>query len=698
MVRLMKKLTVILIYLFSSFLGQAQNEEGQALLESGQENFKNRDYSEAQKELAEAANFFAVHGDYNSTLHARLLLASAYLHDGKSDLSFPIYKEAFRRYDEITEDTLKVKVLFSLSTMYQFRSQYDSVMVLQKKSLGLKNIGDDFRSDSYTLLSACYAHKGDADSALIMTNKALTIDFENSDSSSLVYNLQDLGKQYLKLNENDSAIYYMIRSLDFLRPGKDDFKIPIAYERISKVFTQIENYDKALEYAARGAEFAQENNLPSATERCLIYKADNLRFLSRNQEALKAYNTADSLNEISKKPERTYLISRGIVLAELALNIAPKKSRLDKIKAFQLSTQSERERVNSGLLLLEASIYAEENNEAKFYSDFEQLKEEEIIKTDLYLEKNLLRIKQDFEKRNSLWENLAFTTSALNSLNAEIRKNETSQIVYDIEGKYQKKEQDLKIKNLDSENKLKNRIIWMGAVALGLISILSFFLFRLYRKVTEQKSVISTSLTEKDTLLREIHHRVKNNLQVVSSLLRLQTDYTKDENTLDALKEGQSRVQSMSLIHQNLYSKDNLTGINMKTYLEDLVSNLFSTYDVSDGNIKLETDIQDLKLDVDSVVPIGLIINELVTNSLKYAFPDKKAGKISVSLKESEEKLVLTVADNGVGKADISEVKNSDSFGMGLIQSFCTTLDAELSISGDDGFRTELIISDYLAK
>ncbi len=227
---------------------------------------------------------------------------------------------------------------------------------------------------------------------------------------------------------------------------------------------------------------------------------------------------------------------------------------------------------------------------------------------------------------------------------------------------------------------------------IGLLSMifLSFILFRSYKIIKAQKETISISLSEKDTLLKEIHHRVKNNLQVISSLLNLQTKSTDDEIAKSALKEGQSRVHSMSLIHQNLYKKDNLIGIEMNDYLKSLCRNLFDTYNINSDRILLILEIDDLNLDVDTVVPLGLIINELITNSLKYAFPDEHSGEISISLKKDSGMLILKVRDTGIGLNPM-EVKAGNSFGYSLINAFVKKLKAEMSLISENG--TTVIIS-----
>ena len=239
------------------------------------------------------------------------------------------------------------------------------------------------------------------------------------------------------------------------------------------------------------------------------------------------------------------------------------------------------------------------------------------------------------------------------------------------------------------------------ALSIGSFLLLALGLFN-YNKIrkkniliSNQKVAIEKSLKEKDTLLREIHHRVKNNLQVVSSLLRIQSSNTNDETAVDALKEGQSRVQSMSLIHQDLYQKENLTSVSINKYFERLSENLFNTYNISRDQITLTKEISQLNLDIDTVVPLGLILNELLTNALKYGFPNDRKGEIKVTMKQVEQELFLEVRDNGIGLPEETD-KKSDSFGLNLVEVLSGKLDAGVRQFNDGGAVVQLRIKEFI--
>ncbi len=194
---------------------------------------------------------------------------------------------------------------------------------------------------------------------------------------------------------------------------------------------------------------------------------------------------------------------------------------------------------------------------------------------------------------------------------------------------------------------------------------------------------MAIALNEKDILLREIHHRVKNNLQLVSSLLTLQGRSITDNTAQIAINEGKNRIRSMALIHQDLYQYENITAVNSKEYFHKLCHELLDTYRSSSLQIDLQLNIVPIKIDVDTLVPLGLITNEIITNSLKYAFKDKRNGLIKVTLKQNGETLGLTFVDNGVGYDPLNIPNNS--FGHRLMYSLAEQLEATLIIQAQNG-------------
>ncbi|EKQ50691.1 MAG: PAS domain S-box [Methanobacterium sp. Maddingley MBC34] len=214
------------------------------------------------------------------------------------------------------------------------------------------------------------------------------------------------------------------------------------------------------------------------------------------------------------------------------------------------------------------------------------------------------------------------------------------------------------------------------------------------RKKAEEK--IKKSLEEKEVLLREIHHRVKNNMQILSSLLNLQIHYADLDETIGVLKDSQGRVKSMAMIHEKLYQSSNFSNINFKEYLERLISSIFYSYEIT-GSIGSEIDIDDVNLSIDTAIPLGLIINELVTNSVKYAFPQCE-GTITIKLKSLPEQMELIVSDNGIGFPKNIDFQKPETLGLQLVKSLTKQLDGDITLDKSNGTEFRIIFNELKYK
>lgn len=202
----------------------------------------------------------------------------------------------------------------------------------------------------------------------------------------------------------------------------------------------------------------------------------------------------------------------------------------------------------------------------------------------------------------------------------------------------------------------------------------------------KNRIAIENSLKEKEVLLKEIHHRVKNNLQIISSILNLQSSFVEDEGTLEILRESRNRISSMAIIHENLYQLEDFSSIEFGSYLYNLTLNLMGSYRISE-KIKLETDISEVDLILDQAIPCGLIVNELISNSLKYAWNDDQEGIIKVSIKQLKKQIVLEVKDNGKGLPEPYQKMNTETLGLQLVSTLVEQLDAELIVDINNGTK-----------
>jgi two-component sensor histidine kinase len=206
---------------------------------------------------------------------------------------------------------------------------------------------------------------------------------------------------------------------------------------------------------------------------------------------------------------------------------------------------------------------------------------------------------------------------------------------------------------------------------------------RAIRDTTERKQAerkLRASLEEKETLLREVHHRVKNNLAVISSMFYLESTYTKDHQTVLLLREAQDRVRSMAMVHENLYQSGNLTAVNFGEYAKTVLDSLLRTYLLESTGVTSRTRIDEILLSVELAIPCGLILNELVTNSLKHAFPERRRGELYIGLHQENGRCVLRVADSGVGIPEDLDARKTHSVGLRLVRSLTKQLEGEFSI------------------
>jgi two-component sensor histidine kinase len=196
---------------------------------------------------------------------------------------------------------------------------------------------------------------------------------------------------------------------------------------------------------------------------------------------------------------------------------------------------------------------------------------------------------------------------------------------------------------------------------------------------------IRSALKEKEVLLQEVHHRVKNNLQVISSMLNLQRRFVADPGLIQVLEESQNRIATMSFIHESLYRATDFSSIGFSEYLQRLAGNLMTSYARRDCRIELKTDLAPVFLKLDQAIPCGLIVNELLSNAMKYAFVGRSEGVVTLRVGSTGGRVDIEVRDDGVGLPPGFDAKSSDSLGMYLVQALTEQLDGELKIGEGPG-------------
>jgi len=572
--------------------------------------------------------------------------------------------------EKLNNNYLKIITYSRLALAYDTKKLYSTSHLLYLKAIDIaKKIQDPaLLAKPQNNLALSYYLEGKLDSALYWHLQALQSRQKTGIKKDIAQSFNNIGLVYRIKKDYAHAIEYYRESLLLKKEVNDRKGILTTLLNISYAFTEAKNFDSAVYYAKACTKLAENNN----------------NDLKEYYESLT--NTALSYNQ-QKKYSQALELLRQVENQKMAISDA--KNYPGCMAGIGEAYLGLKQYDNAITYLSKALKMSMSSNILELTSDLHKMLYEAYQAKGNY-KTALLHFK----------EYKTYSDSLLNLSNIQ-NTNELS-------ARFETKQKEKEITLLNTENQVnilsiknKQRTILLytaGLLILLGIIIVTLYLYRNKQKTNteleEKNKIISKALNEKEVLLKEIHHRVKNNLQVISSLLNLQSKNIEDEKALEAIKEGRDRVKSMALIHQNLYQDDNLTGVDAKEYIDKLTHSLFASYNIERDKIKLETDIDALKIDVDTIIPLGLILNELISNALKYAFTEKETGTLEVKLKQQQEHLLLEVNDNGKGLPE-GWNKKSSSLGYQLIQSFVQKMKAEIHIKNENGTKVQMIFTKY---
>lgn len=530
-----------------------------------------------------------------------------------------------------------------------------------------------------------------------------------ADSDSLKYKAKAdnfIGMCYYMNGEIDKAIKYYVSGIQKFETLKDTYFVAMLHNNIGAAYQLRKKPEETIKYyqkALKGFEEVKDtlwmanlyNNISIQKNELGLYQEE----LDYKQKAMNIY--------ISQKDTQMILLTKGN-LAHTYFKLGDYKKSLLNAEDYLYSPYNEAGQSGRATVLLAYAYTLQKiGNSSKSLKIIQEAKD--IAEKNGFKEISM-KVHQHlaslYEEQNNYKQAYAHFKS-FHALQDTLFNQQKDETINDLLVKYDSDKKDADIILLNAENELKNLQIaksnntkWALILGLLLVSLLAFLAWRLKNikaknniELTSKNEQISKALDEKNILLREIHHRVKNNLQVISSLLKLQSQYIEDEGAVKAIAEGRNRVHSMALLHQNLYKEDNLTGVNMKEYFTNLIEGLFDAYNITD--IRLETEIEDLTLDIDTVIPLGLVANELVSNALKHAFENADNGVLSVKLWEEGDRLFFNVKDNGSGYDENLVAEGKKSFGQKLIRSLSDKLEADVQVTTNNGTNVTLSIKDY---
>lgn len=513
-------------------------------------------------------------------------------------------------------------------------------------------------------LGNIYYSLGKSSDALTLFIKAEEYFSQKKDKKDIsilgnVYN--GMAAAYESSGNDTITLKYFTKAYDTFKSIDDPRKMGIALNNISNIYYDRGQFRKTIQVLEEALVISKNNELPE-------YKASLLNNLAGALKEIGEFNQSDSIlhDLLSYTNEE-----------ENALHVMAIYRTLGENQVLQ-------NHFKKGVFFLEkAKKIAVENN-------FTLLKED--ILYELYMAYNLN--KQTKEALNTLHQ----YTLVHDSIFTKEKDKNLSDAMQKYEAEKREKELTQTQHELEKESLQKRSFIITSLASIILAGIAFWFLYfksKTNRLLQSQKGIIEKALKEKEILLKEIHHRVKNNLQVISSLLNLQSRSVENEQAKAAIQEGRNRVKSMGLIHQNLYQSDNITGMDVGDYIGKLGESLFNSYNINSEKIKFNINAVPIQLDVDTLIPLGLILNELLSNALKHAFPEEKEGKIEVNFKKVEDALLLQVKDDGVGMSSTKPDKNKNSFGMKLIEAFSQKLNASVEIIEQKGTEVNILVKDF---
>ena len=600
------------------------------------------------------------------------------------------------------ESLAKIQNLLKLGKAYRTKNQDSSLLIYNRARLLSQKLNDaNSLRKAAVAMANLYEKKGEIDNTKKYYKLAIVTATENDLPKSIPGMYLDMSMVYRLDGQLDSAFYWVANADQaFDAIGEKYYKWKI-HSLMAHLHKDRKEYDKAGE-AFEKAWAIVEKGTNRMDQGYLLYSMSSNFFESENFEKFAIYSQKwQEFNQNSGKgnhhatnPDHSPMLT--LFSPDDPANI----DRMRRAIAYNKSINDNmRVGIHNGSLGYLLSRQGDNKGALEAFLTSEIYLKKAKSRIDLALAYK--RIYKSYKKLQDYPNALAYHEKYL-MLSDSIKQEEVLKSLVELETKYETSQKEKAIALLNSENQLQelqlstakrqNIIIVIGFLAALFIAGLLFYF---YQQKQKDNAIITKALKEKELLLREIHHRVKNNLQVISSLLSLQSRFIEDENALEAIKEGRDRVKSMALIHQNLYQEDNLTGIKVQAYFEKLFNSLFNSYNISPERIKLDTDIQNINLDVDTIIPLGLIVNELVSNALKHAFPGNRNGTIRIQLKEDPKGLQLQVADNGIGWKREINIEQSDSFGFRMINAFKNRLEAQLEIENNNGAQITMLIKEY---
>lgn len=520
-----------------------------------------------------------------------------------------------------------------------------------------------------------HANLGQLDSASLCFDRALAGYTAIADPKGQATTYFKIAWVHKRKGEYRQGMETDLKALRLMEEIGDQEGIASALGRISDALYRQEKPAESLEYAKRAIAICRKNNFLAELPNALHYAGYAAIGLGKHEDALAYFDETLKLsyaNDMGASAIADAANARGNAYKKLGRYeeaLADYQTCLDNAEKADYPGGILSATANIGEIHLRLGNYA-----AALPYQLRTIEMQEQIN-------DLVNLTENYGHTSSIYEKLGdYQSALLYERKARRMRDSTASVQSDaamleLRTQYETEKQEATIALQATTISQQRAMQWL---AVGIAALLGLFAFSFYRNAAARKKtneLLAAKNAENELLLKEIHHRVKNNLEVVSSLLALQSAQVSDQNVKDAMLEGQNRVQSIGIVHQKLYQGTNLAAVEMKDYFLNLSDNILDTFG-ADDRITIECAMSQLELDIDTAVPLGLIVNEILTNALKYAFPDGRKGKIEIQLAQKDDhNLRLRIADDGVGKSGATK---GTGFGSQLVALLTRQLDGQL--------------------
>ncbi|PHI19256.1 hypothetical protein CEQ90_13670 [Lewinellaceae bacterium SD302] len=536
-------------------------------------------------------------------------------------------------------------------------------------------------------LATVYNQSGRDQTAIALLYESLAIPGISSYDSITSYNT--LGNAFFEMSRYDESIATFQRVLEYARREEDKKLEAMALVNSTMSLDALGRYDLSEEYLLSAIAIIREINEPVG----LVYGLRNLAFLysvtDRKQKARDTMWAAIQQSiDINNLGMQVSIIGSSLSLQDSSMAKAP------QLVAMALTfLQPGQQNIRDNKISLHPTLAHYFSRTKEYESAIHHAKEGLLMMNEigvdstmdyLFLVENLATAQQQtgrYREAAANFRNAKEMYKAIKEKNDEAAFAQTAASMELAENRLSRERAEAAVALEKQASAANTRLFGLAAIGAAIILGILVWAYlrsrRDARHLSTQKALVDQSLSEKEVLLREIHHRVKNNLQIISALLQKQARRSESEDLKEMIRDGQERIQSMALIHENLYRSEQLSGVSIKQYLRDLTDSVSKSQGT--GKVAVDLQVEDEHLDLDTAIPLGLILNELITNAYKYAFPDNRRGAITVEFeKRSDGQHLLRVSDDGVGLPSDYEIRQRNSLGLNLVKGLVGQLEGSI--------------------